>query len=168
MAFLIFCFCYSELAVTFSKIHFITTVNDIKRRNIRWALFIVFGVFIIIVNIFYRLYNYNPDKPMVFVLDLFTLTGPFLIEFVIFAVALFRIRKISLEHGQLLVNEGIMRWHILFFGSFVASTVSLAFATQRRENASYDQTNLNGPMTMTMTCPQMKEWNVFFIANFIS
>jgi hypothetical protein len=96
----------------------------------RWALFIVFGVFIIILNIFYRLYNYNPDKPMVFVLDLFTLTGPFLIEFVIFAVALFRIRKISLEHGQLLVNEGIMLWHILFFGSFVASTVLLAFATQ--------------------------------------
>ena len=88
------------------------------------------GVCIIILNIFYRLYNYNPGIKLVFAINLFTLTGPFLIEFIIFAVALFRIRKISLEHGQLLVKEGVMWWHILFFGSFVASTVVLAFATQ--------------------------------------
>jgi hypothetical protein len=129
MAFLLFCFCYNELEVTFRKIHLITTDDDDKKRKIRWALFTLFGVSIIILNICYRIY-YVPDHPWVFFFDLFTLTGPFLIEFIIFAVALFRIRKISLEYSQLLVKEGVMCWHILFFGSFVASTVVLAFATQ--------------------------------------
>ena len=123
--------------MTFRKIHFIKTENDVKKQKIRWALFSLFGVCIIILNIIYRT-SYVLGNKWIFALDLFTLTGPFLIEFIIFALALFRIRKISLEHGQLLVNEGVMRWHILFFGSFVASTVVLAFASQKREMAGQE------------------------------
>jgi hypothetical protein len=102
----------------------------------RWSLFTLFGISIVIINILYRVF-YDPHNGWVVLLNLFTLTGPFLIEFIIFAVALFRIRKISLEHGQLLVKEGVMWWHILFFGSFVASTVVLAYATQLRDEATY-------------------------------
>ena len=54
LAFLIFCFCYNELEVTFRKIHFIKTDNDVKKQKIRWALFSLFGVSIIILNILYR------------------------------------------------------------------------------------------------------------------
>ena len=130
IAFLIFCFCYNELEVTFRKIFFLTTEVDYKKRKIRWALFALIGIGIVIFNILYRCYIYSPGKTWVYALNLFTVTVPFLIEFVIFAVALYRIRKLSLQHGELFVKEVIMRWHILFFGSFVASTVALSFSTE--------------------------------------
>lgn len=137
IAFLIFCFCYNELEVTFRKIFFLTTEVDEKKRKIRWALFALIGIGIVIFNILYRCFIYFPGKKWVYALDLFTITVPFLIEFVIFAVALYRIRKLSLQHGELFVKEVIMRWHILFFGSFVASTVALAFSSQYRDVAYF-------------------------------
>ena len=137
IAFLIFCFCYNELEVTFRKIFFLTTEVDEKKRKLRWALFALIGIGIVIFNILYRCFIYFPGKKWVYALDLFTITVPFLIEFVIFAVALYRIRKLSLQHGELFVKEVIMRWHILFFGSFVASTVALAFSSQYRDVAYF-------------------------------
>lgn len=135
LAFLIFCFCYNELEVTFRKIFYLTTEVDETKRKIRWALFALIGIGIVIFNILYRVFIYITGEPWIYALNLITVTVPFVIEFVIFAVALYRIRKLSLQHGELFVKEVIMKWHILFFGSFVASTVALSFSTQKRDVA---------------------------------
>lgn len=105
----------------------------------RIYMFLLFAFITVVANIGYRIVWYGPNESLwAFFFDLIVVVVPLIVAFVIFTVALVQIRKISVEHGKLLVKEDMMAYHLGFFGTFVVTILILGFAVQARANASYD------------------------------
>ena len=95
----------------------------------RILMFLLFALITVVANIGYRFVWYGPNESWwAFFFDLIVVVVPLIVAFVIFTVALVQIRKISVEHGKLLVKEDMMAYHLGFFGTFVVTILILGFA----------------------------------------
>ncbi len=96
LAYLVFCYIYNEVKVKFLILYRLESEDAERSRKLRSFMFIIFALMTVTANICYRLIWYTPNENLWdFVFDLSVVQIPFIIAFVIFTVALVKIRKMS-------------------------------------------------------------------------